>query len=75
MAASDKEGPIDLDGESYECKDLFVADASCFPTSIGINPMITVECISYMTAKVIIKRLSGDCMVPVLKKSASKFSW
>jgi GMC oxidoreductase len=29
---------------------LFVADASVFPTSLGINPMVTVEAVAYMIA-------------------------
>lgn len=42
MSSNIKDGPIQSTGESYECKNLYVADASLFPTSLGINPMITV---------------------------------
>jgi len=30
---------------------LYVADASIFPTSTGVNPMITVEAMAYMVAQ------------------------
>lgn len=51
-------GPVDPNGESWECKNLFVADASVFPTSLGINPMITVEAVSYMLSRGIMRRLN-----------------
>ena len=38
-------------GEAWECDGLFVADASTFPTSLGINPIITVEAVAYMIAE------------------------
>ena len=43
MAASSKDGPLQPSGETYECQGLYVADASTFPTSLGVNPMITVR--------------------------------
>ena len=43
MAASRTDGPVQPSGETYECKGLYVADASTFPTSLGVNPMITVR--------------------------------
>jgi hypothetical protein len=82
MAVTPDEGVVDGDCESWELKNLFLADASVFPTSLGeicfflcvlrdifiidvsllycsgINPMITVEAISYMTSKVIMERLN-----------------
>jgi long-chain-alcohol oxidase len=48
MSANSKDGPIQSTGESYECENLYVADASLFPTSLGINPMITVGKINYL---------------------------
>ena len=42
MASSPSHGPVSPTGELWECKGLYVADASIFPTSLGLNPMITV---------------------------------
>lgn len=37
---------------------MFVADASVFPTALGINPMITVEAVAYMIADQVSKLLA-----------------
>jgi long-chain-alcohol oxidase len=50
-------GPVDANGETWECKNLFVADASVFPTSLGINPMITVEAVAFMLSRSVMNRL------------------
>ena len=34
-----------------QVSNLYVADASLFPTSTGVNPMITVEAMAYMVAQ------------------------
>ncbi len=38
-------------GESHDVKGLFVADASAFPTSSGVNPMITIMAIADHVAR------------------------
>lgn len=50
LSANPEDGPLRESGETWECDGLFVADASVFPTSLGINPMITVEAVAYMVA-------------------------
>lgn len=59
MAVNSKDGPTKPTGELHDVDNLYVADASVFPTSLGINPMITIEAIAHMTAKNIVKRLEG----------------
>jgi choline dehydrogenase-like flavoprotein len=44
-------------GESWDVRNLFVADASTFPTPSGVNPMITVQAIAYHVARYIKTRL------------------
>ncbi|MBF6327340.1 GMC family oxidoreductase N-terminal domain-containing protein [Nocardia transvalensis] len=39
------------DGATWEVPNIVVADASCFPTASGVNPMVTIEAIAYMNAK------------------------
>ncbi len=51
MHADKKLGAVKPDGETHEVKNLIVADASVFPTSLGVNPQITV-----MTTAVTISR-------------------
>jgi choline dehydrogenase-like flavoprotein len=40
--ASENEGTCAPDGSVHGTRDLYVADASLFPTSVGVNPMMTV---------------------------------
>jgi choline dehydrogenase-like flavoprotein len=57
MAADDREGVCAIDGAVHATKDLFVADASLFPTSVGVNPMMTV--IAF--AKQVARGLAANC--------------
>lgn len=51
MGATPADGPLRESGETWECDGLFVADASVLPTALGINPMITIEAVSYVIAE------------------------
>ncbi len=42
MGGDEKDAPVNPDGETYELKGLYVADASLFPTSTRLNPQITI---------------------------------
>jgi choline dehydrogenase-like flavoprotein len=42
MAADPREGACGTDGSVHGTEDLYVADASLFPTSVGVNPMMTI---------------------------------
>lgn len=41
MAASEKQGVVDPHGRVFGWQNLRVADASVFPTSLGVNPQVT----------------------------------
>jgi choline dehydrogenase-like flavoprotein len=49
---------VDGAGEVYAVRNLFVADASLFPTATGVNPMITVGALAHYVAQVIKSRRS-----------------
>jgi long-chain-alcohol oxidase len=49
---------IGPDNESHDVKNLFVADASAFPTASGVNPMLTVYGIANRAARKIAARLA-----------------
>lgn len=57
MSADPATGCVRPTGETYECANLFVADASVFPTALGINPMVTVEAFAHMIAGNIVSKL------------------
>lgn len=50
MGGSAAGSAVDPDGQSWDVQGLYVADASCFPTASGVNPMISIESIAHMTA-------------------------
>ncbi|OQS07090.1 hypothetical protein THRCLA_00889 [Thraustotheca clavata] len=51
MGATPAAGAVNPDGETWEIKGLYVADASLFPTASGVNPMTTTYAISYSVAQ------------------------
>ncbi|KAL6001775.1 hypothetical protein ACLOJK_041753 [Asimina triloba] len=57
MGVDPKESAVNPRGESWEVEGLFVADASVFPTALGVNPMVTVQAIAYCTAQSIVEVL------------------
>ena len=50
MADSPTLGAITPNGETFEVKNLYVADGSVLPTASGVNPMLTIMSTAYMIA-------------------------
>jgi choline dehydrogenase-like flavoprotein len=42
IAADEREGVCAIDGSVHGARNLYVADGSLFPTSVGVNPMMTI---------------------------------
>jgi choline dehydrogenase-like flavoprotein len=57
MSTSHKDGVVDENGESWECDDLLIMDASIFPTASGANPMLTTLTLSHMLSTRLVERL------------------
>ena len=50
MGAKPQDSVIDLDGQVWDLPGCYVADASVFPTAIGVNPQITIMAIASRVA-------------------------
>jgi len=50
---------VNQNGESWDVKGLYCADASTFPTSSGVNPMITTLAISHSISMSILKNMKS----------------
>ena len=50
----------DPHGEVWDVAGLYVADGSAFPTPSGVNPMVTIYAVSYLTAQGIADRWKGS---------------
>ncbi len=57
MGGSPVRGALDPTGESFEARNLFVADGSALPTAVGRNPMVTIMAVAYVVAQHVKARL------------------
>lgn len=51
LAGSPKQGVVNPAGETYEIKNLYVADGSLLPSACGVNPMLTIMGMAHYLAK------------------------
>lgn len=49
---------VDDRNECHDVQSLFVMDGSCFPTSSGVNPMLSIAAIAHRGASLLAERLS-----------------
>lgn len=56
MGTKPSKSVVNQFGESWEVKNLYVIDASTFPSASGVNPMITTYAIAHWCTKNLIKR-------------------
>ncbi|KAG2234997.1 hypothetical protein INT48_000239 [Thamnidium elegans] len=54
MGTSPKNSATKPTGETWDVRNLYVADSSLFPTALGINPMVTIQAIALSVSRNII---------------------
>jgi choline dehydrogenase-like flavoprotein len=70
MGGDAKRHPVTPEGEVRGTRGLYVADASCFPESSGVNPMLSIQAIAHYTAQGL-KNASAGRPTPRQKASAA----
>ena len=58
MGADPERAAIDPDGRVYGWDNLYVADASVFPTSLGVNPQVSTMAIGLVVGEAVAEQLS-----------------
>jgi choline dehydrogenase-like flavoprotein len=58
MDADARRGVVGTDGAVHGARDLYVADGSLFPTSIGVNPMMTIIAMASRVSRQLAETLS-----------------
>jgi choline dehydrogenase-like flavoprotein len=56
MGRSSREGVVDVDGRPFGADGLWVADGSIVPTSLGVNPQVTVMAMALRVADRLLER-------------------
>ena len=57
LGRDESQAAASSEGELFGVRNLFISDASVFPTTLGANPMITIMAMSRRTSEFISKRL------------------
>ncbi|KAH0648380.1 hypothetical protein KY285_033628 [Solanum tuberosum] len=60
MGVDPKTSVVNSKGETWEVEGLFLGDSSVCPTAIGVNPMVTIQAISYCTAQSVLQLLKNQ---------------
>ncbi|GAA1698174.1 hypothetical protein GCM10009808_14580 [Microbacterium sediminicola] len=58
MGGSAETSAANPEGVTWEAENVVIADASTFPTSSGVNPMVTIEAIAHLNATRLAGRLT-----------------
>ncbi|KAL9552813.1 hypothetical protein MBANPS3_003586 [Mucor bainieri] len=60
MGTLPKSSVVQPTGETWECKNIYIADGSVLPTAVGVNPMVTIEAIALHVSRQVISTLAAS---------------
>lgn len=63
MAATRNLGGVDLDGRVWGTRNVYVADGSVFPTSLGVNPQLSIMAYARHTADQLARTLAPNSAI------------
>ncbi|ORZ14714.1 hypothetical protein BCR42DRAFT_417515 [Absidia repens] len=63
LGHSPKTSAVQLTGETWEIKNLYVADGSLMPSACGVNPIITIQTLALGVAKKVLQRLDSKTVL------------
>lgn len=58
MGSDPQKSVVDANNQAHDVRGLYVMDGSCFPTSSGVNPMLSIAAIAHRGATALADRLS-----------------
>lgn len=56
MASRKQDGVVDASGQSFDVEELFVADGSVVPSSLGVNPQVTIMAMAHRIGSLLRER-------------------
>jgi choline dehydrogenase-like flavoprotein len=59
MGSSREDSVCGPDGQTWDCKGLYVVDGAVLPTGLGVNPMVTIEAAAHKIARGMAAELAG----------------
>ena len=72
MAATPRRGVVDANLRVFGCSNLFVCDASVFPTASGTNPSLTISALALRLGGHLAQRLAADVVVQTVLTSVQE---
>lgn len=60
MSADEDTGVVDMKGKVWGANNLYVADASVFPSASGVNPMVTAMALADWISRGVASELAGE---------------
>ena len=60
LGARREDSVVDLDGQLWDLPGAYVADASVFPTAIGVNPQVTITALALRIGRRLAERLTAS---------------